>query len=125
MLVSKLAYHTVILATGSVTTHIEVSRLAGSSDGALSLTLQEQQMELEEGGDKAGLALAGGSGCGHAGKISLEFSLLLSSGHEDLCEGADWEWASPNLCLAWPGKGDRRARGPVFCLAAASWTGIN
>lgn len=29
MLVSKLAYHTEILATGSVTTHIEVSRLTG------------------------------------------------------------------------------------------------
>lgn len=28
MLVSKLTYHTVILATGSVTTSIEVSRLA-------------------------------------------------------------------------------------------------
>lgn len=37
-------------------------------------------MELKEGGDKVGLALAGGSGCGHAGNMSLEFSLLLSRG---------------------------------------------
>jgi hypothetical protein len=66
----------VILATGSVTTYIEVSRLACLRWNSI-LDIAGEQMELKERGDKAGLALAGGSGCVHAVNLSLAFSLPL------------------------------------------------
>lgn len=70
-----------ILATGSVTKYIEESRLACLRSSSLSLDIATGGDGTEGvGGDKAGLTLAGGVGCGHAGNVSLEFLLPLSSG---------------------------------------------
>lgn len=58
-------------ATGSVSKYIEVSRLVCLRPALCALSLQEEEeMPLKEVGDEAGLALAGGGGCGHAGNLS-------------------------------------------------------
>ena len=54
MVDSLQTYHTMILATGSVTRYVRVSKLVCLRPALQALTLQEEEARLKEGGDRQG-----------------------------------------------------------------------